>query len=50
MATIVERLKALIAEKGGTTEGVMTIEQAVKKLTDLEAAASDTDDDPDAPG
>jgi len=38
--TIVDELKKLIEQKGGSAVGVMTIADAVKVLTDLEAAAN----------
>ena len=38
--TIVERLKKLIVARGGSANGVTTIEKGVKKLTDMENAAN----------
>lgn len=36
--TIVDELRALIIKRGGNPNGVQTISEAVKKLTELEEA------------
>lgn len=42
--SIVDRLRSLIKVRGGSPTGVMTIEQGVKKLADLETENQDNAD------
>lgn len=46
--SIVDRLRSLIKVRGGSPTGVMTIEQGIKKLTDLETENQE-DPEPEEP-